>query len=76
MATIVEVTTKKPVVQDVTLKLNRNEASNLKEFISYWYAKNYNYAGTDYRNNDSVYTSLTKALDGKADSSVTKVAAF
>lgn len=75
MATLVEVTQQKPKVQDITLKLSRSEAADLKVFIGDYYKRNYNGSTGDYyRDNDGTYKAITKALDGKADASIVKPA--
>lgn len=73
MATLVEVTQSVPKVQDVTLKLSRSEAADLKIYIEEYYKRNY--SGNNiayYRDNCSTYVAVKKALDGKAEPSVVK----
>lgn len=75
MATLVEVTTQKPRVQDVTLKLTLSEARDLQVFITEWYEKNFFSGGTSRAKTHGVYAAIQKAIDGKADASVVKIAA-
>lgn len=77
MATLVEVTQQKPKVQDITLKITRAEAADLKVYIGEYYKKNYNGSTGDYyRDNDPTYKAITKALDGKAEASIVKTSTY
>ena len=73
MASIVEVTTKQAPIQDLTLKISRTEASDLRLFITEWYNRNYSYRADTQMKANGVYQELTKALDGKVDQSLVKI---
>lgn len=67
MAEVTTVEYVTPQVKNVTLKLQRSEANDLKLFIIDWYDKNYSYSPQKYKQN-ATYQALETALAGKVSS--------
>jgi hypothetical protein len=75
MATVVEVTQKKPTITDLTVKLSASEARDLKVMIDAYYKNNYGTYYTNYRDEFGPHRVLTSILDGKTDAAKVKTAA-
>lgn len=63
MASVVDVKTKTPVVESVTVKLSRSEAMDVQTYIRNFYEKN-GY-GKGYEKNVGLFNVLTDGLAGK-----------
>lgn len=72
MATVVEVGTSKPTVKEITIKLTRGEATDMKLFVEEWYRRQSFPAGAK---SHSVHKALTAALDGKSTAPTYEMAA-